>query len=566
MLDPIQLEVRAGGLSVRALSSSASTAEPLAVPGFGPVIIEGSGLAPNGAARIVLGPEEIQVLVGRDGHVRYVNERWLSAVAGRVRISLGDADIDDTREAAVELVVRPTKLAEESLRALIADLDAIAPGLTADLGGKAMIETKLAATPESVLTELERVVGAVLESAVWVRHRPLGRVRERVMAVPSDSPMTTARDVRWLAMHPASRARVSAGGRGAAVQRERELDLDVPENRGVEGLFARLDTLIGSLAHRLSGEHERIQATRSAREAFVTDRGNLFTEQDVPRLRGIERRKNRLGALEADLAAARACAALPAKLPKGQLTRSTQVETHPGYWGLFRASEQVGAIELGVPLPAFVPLDSLDALYETWCAIEVAKSAARAFDATLSNVLRLDRDRWFVHLPRGEYGRIDLGEVELRLLFEPEYAYNSTAELRKLHPGRPWCPDVVLEVRRDSRPVALHVFDAKHRLDANRFASVPKEALVDVLAKYPDSIGFCESGLPAVMSAWVLFPGPVPHIELNSPQMLGESWPPARVRGGAIALRPGMPEGGAKLEELLRVVTKPWLPPHDQHG
>ncbi|MBI2375085.1 MAG: hypothetical protein HYV07_13900 [Deltaproteobacteria bacterium] len=551
-------EVRAGGAS-RRVGPKDEALDPLPVYGAGALILEAGGLEPNGVARITLGPEELFVGVGRDGHVRFVDERWLMAVAGRARVAIADGDIDDAPELAIELLVRPTKLAEESLRALIADLDAVAPGLSSDLGGKALVETKVAATPEAALTELERVVGAVLESATWVRHRPLARVREQVTAVSSESLLSSARDVRWLAIHPASALRAGASGRGVAVQRARVQDLDVPENRGVVELFCRIEELVRALGSRLSAERERIEATRAAREAFITERGNLFAEQDVPRLRGIERRRSRLAALEADLASARACAALPPGLPKGRLTRSAHVEAHPGYWGLFRASAQLEALEVGAPLPAFVPLDSLDALYETWCSVELARSVARTFDSTLFEVLRLDRDRWFVRIPKGEYGRVDRGPVELRLLFEPLYEHTSTEPLSKLHPGRPWCPDVVLEIRKEGRPVALHVFDAKHRVDPNRFAGVPKEALHEVLSKYPDSIGFTETRLPAVMSAWVLYPGPFPHVELNSPMMLSSAWPAERVRGGAIALRPGLPECSAKLDQVLEAMLAPWI-------
>ena len=126
----------------------------------------------------------------------------------------------------------------------------------------------------------------------------------------------------------------------------------------------------------------------------------------------------------------------------------------------------------------------------------------------------------------------------MRVLYEPEIGSATTP--RKWVPGRPWRPDLVLEIRWADGTLDLHVLDAKYRLD-------PTAALSEVWFKYGDSIGDGD-GWPVVRSVWVLWPGE--GLRLAGPRMLDPGWPPERLRGGAIGLTVGRPS-----DDLVRVVA-----------
>jgi len=242
---------------------------------------------------------------------------------------------------------------------------------------------------------------------------------------------------------------------------------------------------------------------------------------------------------------------LPQQLPSGRLHRSTKVESHPGYWGLYRVAQQIEGVQAPPATPVFQPVRNLDELYETWCAIQVATALAAWAGTSVGKVLRLQDAGWFVRLPQGEIARVAKDDREIRLLYEPRYHWRGDGPLVKLHPGRPWAPDLVIEERAAGHPIALHVFDAKHRIDPTRQDLLPFDALQEVWFKYTDSIGFRESLLPAVSSTWILYPGREYSVHLNSPRMLTAEWPQDRAQGGAVALAPGAEDSGPGLRKLL---------------
>src|SRR5690606_22023551 len=150
--------------------------------------------------------------------------------------------------------------------ALLEELEALASGLTLDLGGRAGRVT--ASTPEAALQALDGAVRSLGAAVAWVRRRPIGRARERVFAAPAARPRSSADDVRWLARHPVARMRAEASGQGVAVVRQRDLDLDVPENRGALAVMDRLDAIAAELGAAVDAERHRLMEARSAREAF----------------------------------------------------------------------------------------------------------------------------------------------------------------------------------------------------------------------------------------------------------------------------------------------------------
>jgi len=208
--------------------------------------------------------------------------------------------------ASLELAmnVKPSKLAEHSLQALLDDLDALAPGLSADLGGTGLMAADRSAEPEALLQLMEEATGIVAESTAQIRMHPLHRLRESVSAVPATSPRQTARDVRWLCQHPVAELRARSSGRDAGVHRNSVRDLDVEENRGAIGVLGHLQSVLDEMGGLLEQERLRIETGRAAREAFRTERGNLFQERDVPCLRAITSRRLRIQALAGEISRA----------------------------------------------------------------------------------------------------------------------------------------------------------------------------------------------------------------------------------------------------------------------
>ena len=520
----------------------------------GPLWIEVRGLDPAETVTVSIGSEELEFIAPEDGVVRWSPSHLLGATAGIVPVVVTRPNGDDL---ALALEVKPSKLAERSLRALLDDLEDLAPGLSSDLGGAGLVVTERRASPEALLQVMEEATGVVAESTAQIRMHQLHRLRERVSAVPRSSSRTTARDVRWLCQHPAAELRATATGRDAAVHREASRDLDVAENRGAVGVLGHLQALLDDMGEILEVDRRRLEAGRAVREAFRTDRGNLFQERDVPRLRAISARRRRVRELAGEIARARLRTGLPPYLPSGRLHRSTRVESHPGYWGLYRVAQQIQDVQAPAAKPVLAPVSNLDELYETWCAIQLASALASWAGTSIGRILRLQEAGWFVRLPRGEIARVQSGECEIRLLYEPQYSWGGDGPLVKLHPGRPWAPDLVIEERAGGHPISLHIFDAKHRVDPTRPDLLPLDAVREVWFKYTDSIGFRTSQLPAVASTWVLFPGRSASVHLNSPQMLTPEWPVERAQGGAVSLVPGGHEAVTELSRLLSVLLGP---------
>ena len=514
---------------------------PVDVHGGERVEIRVIGLAPHAVITLRAGRARLRLTGDADGRATWVDPTWLSAAAGRVPVVVEDGAEPPLR---AWLAVRPTKLDEAAVRQMVAALERVAQGLASDLGGSAERDVAGAGGgpvhPDVLLSRLEQAVGVLARVAPSIRNGPIHRERERVRAVPARAPRIRARDLRWLARSPEA-ARIEASGRVAMVERQVAMDLDLVENRGVVGLLARLRDAVSVVGERLVGERTRLLEGRPAREAFLTERSNLFAEQDAPRLTAVGERLTRVDHLREELDLAPARLGLPAGLRSApRLPRTANVARHPGYWQLHRvdaALAELGPIEAG---QVFAPALNLDDLYELWSVVALAGALCRRFGGTLERDLTRVQDGWFVRLPRGEIWAVTAGDARWRLLYEPWIPFLADdSPLARLTGGAPLQPDAVLVHEKAGHPVELHVFDAKHRRDRARLDRAPWSALEDIWLKYGEAIGRRGDPAPLVGSVWVLYPGqwgrPVPV----GPAMLTADWPQDRLRGGAIPLLPG---------------------------
>lgn len=503
-------------LEVRAGATLVGPGQGAELRGRGDLEVRVRGARPGTQVRVRIGDRERQIDIDDEGEGRCVEINLLGQVSGEVRVS--------ARGHEVRLVVRPDKLSATAVEAVVEALDAVRPGLARSPGGAAFIGGARGADQE--LSRLDAAVGLAASAAPAVRRRPLHAPRERVKAVARDRGPHSARDLRWLATHPVQALRVELGGRVAGVCRSTEADLDVPENRSVLATYDRLEGRLLELRARLDGAIERIETLRPEREQFFTERANLFEERDRPRLEALLRRREHLDGLRREVRSARIRSGLPDLRPRSALAlRSPRMESEPAYWSTYRAyraAEANPALE-----PGGSPLAPLDELWERWCTVMTYQALERRWGPAEQG-LELGHG-WFADVRPGVVARWTIPDGEARLHAEP--TIGATGEIQKLHPGRPWRPDLMLELRRGSR-VDLHIFDAKYRREEN---GVPWSALGEVWTKYGDGIGDAE-GWPLVRSVWIIWPGQ--GIRLNGPRMLDPAWPKDRLRGGALGLDP----------------------------
>lgn len=531
------------------------TRAPTPAAGARTVELRCQGLAPGQAVTLCLGAQEHERRADPDGRLLHRDDTVLVATAGAVCFSV---QVPDQPPLELILDVRPTRLAEQSLATLLDELEHLCVGLTADLGGHASATLTRAPPAEAALQALERAVGPLEEAVAQVRARPIVRHREQIAAVATSQEPRAVRDLRWLATHPHQSVQARARGPQVGVRRRVHQDLDVPENQGVAALLHRLQRLATSLQRLVHQEQRRLLADRPRREAFQTHDSNLFEQRDLPRLRRLEQRGWRLERILGQVAGARDRLALPATIRPAPFLRSPQVETHPGYFRLHQLWQQVRHLDELRPGPALAPLRNTDELYELWCVLTLSSVLADLARRPLHQLIGPTLAGWFTELPRGRLFTVSLNGWELHLHYEPELRWRPPegAALGKLHPGRPWRPDLLLEVRAAGQLIEVHLFDAKHSLDPAHPHGVPTHLLDEVWRKYPESIGDPATLLPRVGSCWILYPGATPHIDLIGPAMLDPRWPAERVRGGAIALTPGKSDTHADLRRVLEILLR----------
>lgn len=476
---------------------------------------------------------------------QWSSERLLRTRAGRVVV---EARIGG-RVRAAWLEVQPTKLTLTAVRALLEDRDALAEALSTRLGSG-----PAAHDPAALVEALDALIGPLSEAASALRRHPLHRRREVVRAVPASSAAARGRDVRWLSQNPSAALRASGGVRQVAVQREVERNLDVVENRGVVGLFVRLADALERADELVRLATERHRARQVLLGEAPRERG-WRDPLEVP-LTALGERRARLVQLREAVEWARRRTGLPSSLPTTpRLPMTHAVCTEPAYWRMHEVERALGELALRAPLSVEAVPD-LDRLYEQWCALQVAVAVAAWAGVVWTELLEVQLDGDLVRLPPGPLLTLQVGDRTVRVLTEPSYDNGGEGPLVKLQPGRPWCPDVVIELSRAGRPYRLHVFDAKHRRDPARAHDgwMPLEALQEIWFSYGDGIGDRDTGHPVVGSVWMMWPGEGAQRTLRAPTMLGKDWPEERVRGGAICLRPDRRETRATLRETVAVL------------
>lgn len=522
-----ELEVTAGAVRVPA----GTVAE---VPGRGDLRVRLRGCVPEHRIELRVGEQRIELLTDAGGRASWTAPGLLGLVAGEVCVGVDDAQ--------VRFVVRPDKLLADAVLALVLELEDVAEGLAQSAGAVSTVDGLRSRDRD--LSMLDTAIGLAASAAPAIRRRPIHRAKEVVRAVPREMGARSARDVRWLATHPVQAVRAEATGRTVGVSRERRADLDTLENRGVLSAYDRLERAVAELRAVVDGEVARLAATRPAREAFLTERGNLWQERDLPRLRALQERRARLDELKREVTATRTRAGLPDLRPRGaRMLRTPRVDAEPAYWATFRAFLLAEQAEAGEAPPAAAPVRALDELWEQWCTVAVVRALADQLGPPDGE--HLVDPGWFSSLRSGPVARWSDARRTVTVSYEPEIGRAGVP--RKLHPGRPWRPDLVIEVRWADGTLDLHVLDAKYRREAG---GAPWGALQEVWHKYGDSIGDAD-GWPVVRSVWVLWPGE--GLRLVGPRMLDAGWPVERLRGGAIGLQPSETRG---LQRVLDCVAR----------
>jgi hypothetical protein len=309
--------------------------------------------------------------------------------------------------------------------------------------------------------------------------------------------------------------------------------------------YDRLSDAVASMRTLVEAELARLRASRPAREAFLTERGSLWSERDEPRHRALERRRTQLDGLGAEVAAMRTRAGLPDLRPRGpRMVRTPRVDSEPAYWTTFRAFQLGEAAASATASPEPAAVGTLDELWELWSGITLLASLTRQLGPATGGLVD---SGWFATLRRGEIARWADERRVLTLSYEPEIAYGE-GEVRKLFPGRPWRPDFVILLAWADGTRDAHVFDAKFRL--GEAGGPPMEALRELWWRYGEGIGD-RDGLPVTRSLWALWPGR--RSELVAPAMLRPEWPCERLRGGAVGLWPG--EDAHDLDRVLTEVV-----------
>jgi hypothetical protein len=533
------LELRAGGRKWTASPDSPPVFATVGGSGAVEVLVQGEG-----PWALTVGGRPETLLAWGPGW-RWAHDRRLSRVQGPLPVVVTRADIT----LRIELEVVALKLGPADILVVLDELD----GIAAALGGPGQGEVRSA---DAVLDLLERDVGGVSEAAASVGRRPLVRRQERVRAAPTTHARLGARDVRWLARHPAAALRAGGGARDVTVVRTVTPDHDLPENRGALGVLDQLERALTDAAGGLEATRRRAEARAALMGAAPTP-----TEGEVPRqapglAAALAVRRQRAARLADEVAAARARLGMPPTLrPSPAFPLTHGVAAHPGYWRLHDVGRRLATLDADGPR-GHTPIADLDTLYERFVGLRLAAAVADWAGVPLAEALRVRRDGWSIALRTGTDGgeddatlRLSAGAYEVALRLEPQYAHGD--RVGRLSRGRPWTPDAVLEVRRQGHVSALHVFDAKHRREPGRADDEPLDALREVWLRYGDDLGDPDTGLPLVSSVWVVYPGPRATVRPRVPTMLAPHWPADRLRGGTVSLPPSDAAGPNVLRALV---------------
>ncbi len=493
------------------------------VSGRGSLIVRLTGQEPGSTIRLQLGEATAEGVADDSGTADWIFEDLLGRLAGTVTLQVG--------EHAFTFRVNPEKLARDAITALLAELEEWSAGIGADPGGLWTAE----GGPDAIgdFRAMEQAVGLASSAAAGIARRPIHRINERVWAVADHRGPKRPADLRWLATHPAAAARAQAGGKTAGLRRVHGRELDTLENRGVLSAYDRISSVLDQQVADVRANVDQIRSAVTRREDLLGE-ANPWTTQDQHRLASLARRLDKLDALNNELRVARARTGLPDLRPRSPtVLRTPHMEAEPAYWATLRAfllAEQVASRRTPPSPTAFA---GLERLWEIGSAIRLLSALEKTLGPPTGRANL--RQAWGTEAEGLRAAEWRESHRVVRLHLEPTYAYR-VGSLRKLHPGRPWRPDLVVEVVYADGTQDLHIFDAKFQVDPGGHA--PQRALEEVWWKYGESIGDSRDA-PIVRSVWVLWPGH--STRLVGPAMLRPFWPVDRLRGGAVGWWPGRP-------------------------
>jgi hypothetical protein len=372
----------------------------------------------------------------------------------------GDGGID------IPTYVVPTKVTEDGLDAMTADIGRLSTSLLLDFYGKSRSGRSLvrdrpitiARSPEEELTLLATIVPSLARLLEAISRRPASVVQRR------SGPRTCWGHERFTPTMTRELARTGFVARAAQFPLTMECEFsvesfDVPEHRITAGfveLLARRATVCLDAARRQAAS---ILSDRPYRDLKITEGPSLYQIHDVPRIARLRAASSQARIIRAEL---RKLRTLPI------LARSKPELTKPRHGVFQRSSEYLALDRLMQAYFARVPVADnyarrpraaklTSTLFEQWCFLRIVEGFRRAgivFTPWEEAIRRRAASQFMIDFERGMcfVGAIIPG-VRLRIRYQPWILGRDEAESlgESLYRGRErhaaWSPDFVIETQ-----------------------------------------------------------------------------------------------------------------------
>jgi large subunit ribosomal protein MRP49 len=460
--------------------------------------------------------------------------RWNpGAAVGLHRVVLERRLADDTVERTNwRLRVAARKIDQDRYEALMEDLERTAYGLAATLAGAgaegAVLDREIPwrqSPAEEYYALFEDRLGAFVQAVQRIARRP----REQLRAGDEQLPLGQAAELSGAAIANLARGQfdsappeVAADLQGAlrpgggvlprevAAARARPTT-DIYEHRllkHVLSLLARHARFIGALAGRAAARlvaneaYTGAPAGRRLRAEQIAA-GCATAVRELRELRGLP--------FLADVA--------PLPAFRGATPLLQRAPAYREVYRMWQALRQRPLLAFDSPLFA-LPIADLPQLYESWCALQVARALLDLGGTIRAQQLveprRSGDDEALEHLidlnTRMPLLVLEQGQRTLTLRYQPRYRPQQASKrsnvqsFERLSLGsldrHTRVPDLAIEIR-DTNGVRALLLDAKYRLDADGYG-VPEDALADAYT-YLGAIG--AAGQRATIGALLLYPG-----------------------------------------------------------